>query len=127
MLDVASMELEEDLVVIVPFGAFFTGFEIFKVALPLLVESLGVFAVVLEEFQRVLGQALQLLLGLVEDMANAISLPLELGHVGGRLVVAHGSVDERLQCDASSVSNVGRIVHQSLTHLVGVQRLAIWT
>ncbi len=52
LLDVAPMKLEEDLVVIVPFGALFTGFEIFKVALPLFVESLGVFAVVLEKFQR---------------------------------------------------------------------------
>ena len=124
-LDVATVKLEEDLVVVVPLRAFLAGLEIFKVALPFLVEGLGVVAIVFEEFERVLGQALKLLLGLVEDVADAIGLPFELGHVGGGLVVAHGGVDERLQRDACGVGDVGRVVHQTLAHLVGVQRLAV--
>ena len=125
LLDVSAVELEELLVLVVPVRAALARLQVLEMLSPRVRKDFVIGAVMLEEVDRRVRQALLTLARLLEDEVDAVLLPFKLRHIPSDCVIAHGGIDKCLQGGLRCRVDRPAVFDQALPHFFGVNRLAI--
>ncbi len=124
-LQMAAVELEELLVLLVPVRPLLARPKLLEMLAPHGVEDVRIVAVVVEEIQGRLREPLLALARLLEHEMDAVQLPFELRDLRHGRRVARLGRDERLQSDSGVVRDRLGVVSQSLGQLLGVDGLPV--